>query len=323
MAFDCLRAACLLALTVMLSVPAMAGPSAYVATTSRLELNEIQLEVVATAEFIERLSDRAVEHFQKAGLLPPSLNRPPLPHAAVLQLKLNPEPLQDACPGKVQYAPSLTLSEPVVVPRNGIVMEGYTWIMQQDAQVREPVTISQLEADLDTFVSQFIIDYSTANRGRDMNEALFPSKQHPTDPPGVSADLITPGNASLRDLRNRPLRVEVLADRGTRPLTEKASRQLMQAEIPVSHHPTEDPEVILSIELIQKPLEDQCPGKVLYESGLYLVEEVRIQRNPNVMIWSDTWLREDVRIVSPVSAQQLETDQERLLEQFIRSFQSR
>jgi len=298
----------------------MAGSSAYVATTNHLDLSRIQLEVVAAAEFIERLSDRAVRHFQKAGLLQPSLNRSPVPHPAILKFNLNPEPLQRTCPGKVRYTPSLTLSEPVVLPRNGIVMEGYTWIMQSDPQVREPLTIVQLEADLDTFVNQFISDYNAANRGRQGNDALFTSES-PANSSDVSEALLPPGDASLRDLLNRPLRVKVLADREIKLLMAKASQQLTQAEIPVNHNPTEDADVILSVEFTQKSLEDQCPGKVLYESGVYLVEEVRIRRNPNVLFWSDTWFREDVRIVSPLNVQ-LEADQERLLEQFIRSFQS-
>ncbi|OGW48815.1 MAG: hypothetical protein A2V62_09405 [Nitrospirae bacterium RBG_19FT_COMBO_58_9] len=76
----------------------------------------------------------------------------------------------------------------------------------------------------------------------------------------------------------------------------------------------------MSIESIQRPVEGQCPGKILYESGLFLVEEVQIERNPQILIWSDTWIRETLQVVSPMSLQQLALDQDALLKQFIHSF---
>jgi hypothetical protein len=38
-----------------------------------------------------------------------------------------------------------------------------------------------------------------------------------------------------------------------------------------------------------------------------------------ISIWSDTWLREAVQIVPPLSLHQLESDQDALLQEFIRA----
>jgi hypothetical protein len=95
--------------------------------------------------------------------------------------------------------------------------------------------------------------------------------------------------------------------------------QLAAAGLPASPAQTGSGAVTLGIELLQQPLEDRCPGYVLYTRGLYLVEQVRIVRNPMISIWSDTWLREAVQIVPPLSLHQLESDQDALLQEFIRA----
>jgi len=79
----------------------------------------------------------------------------------------------------------------------------------------------------------------------------------------------------------------------------------------------------MSLELTQRALDDRCPGKVLYEQGLYLVEQVRVTRRPLVSLWSDTWLQESVRIVPPRSLRELETDQRLLLQEFLQSHATR
>ena len=82
-------------------------------------------------------------------------------------------------------------------------------------------------------------------------------------------------------------------------------------------------QVSLGVELTQQTLEDRCPGKVLYESGLYLVEQVQIGRNRQVSIWSDTWMRETIAVVTPRTQAQLESDQDALLRQFIDALNTR
>lgn len=100
-------------------------------------------------------------------------------------------------------------------------------------------------------------------------------------------------------------------------------QQLTEAGLSLSEEPNGNTAVTVGVELIQRSLDNQCPGRVLYEQGLYLVEQVRIKRNPQVSIWSDTWLRESVGIVPPVPIHQLDVDQDALVQQFIESFQTK
>jgi hypothetical protein len=126
----------------------------------------------------------------------------------------------------------------------------------------------------------------------------------------------------LKDLHIESLQLSVMAGRSTKRLPTQAVEQLIKAGLSLPASRGGNGAVTLGIELIERSIEGQCPGRVLYEQGVYLVEEVRIARNPRILIWSDTWLREAVRIVSPVPLQQLESDQNALLREFIRAIQS-
>jgi hypothetical protein len=105
-------------------------------------------------------------------------------------------------------------------------------------------------------------------------------------------------------------------------LEERAVRQLTAAGLSAAAPSGTEAPLTLSIELVQQSLQDRCPGLVLYEAGVFLVEEVQLRRNPSAVIWSDTWMREQVRIVPPVTRAQLETDLDALIEQFIRSIRT-
>jgi len=305
----------------------MAAITAYVATTQDLDLDQVQFVVVASPALRARLYDRAMALFGKVDLPLPHAGNSHGPATATLTLTLDPHPLDTSCPGKVLYRPSLLLVEPVIIPRNSVVMNDTTWLLDTPAQVRDPVEISKLETDLDRLIQQFITDYKAENprwqsRGASPHPKGPRADHEPTNQ--IRSDVNdAQSNASLELLDVDRLQVHVSAGRFRHPLTNRATQHLRKAGLSAPLDGKGNGAVTLGVELTQQSLEDQCPGNVLYESGLYLVEEVRIKRNPRVFIWSDTWLRETMQIVAPVPLRQLESDQDALLNQFIRSFQAR
>jgi hypothetical protein len=303
---------------VCLPTTSIAATTGYRNTTEELDLSRVRLVVVASTELKEALHNRTVALFKSAGLSLPDSGSSKAPRLATLTLTLNPQPLTDICPGKVLYAPSLALTEPVTIQRTSAVIQDSTWLFGSSLQVREPITDEQIEADLDGLINQFIEDYKAAN-------PQDRSQDKPATP-----DLGNSQRLSLApDLDDRPedrslqaipaLTLSVLAERWSSALKAEAVRQLAEAGLRLIPDAAEDGAVTLSLELTQRALGDHCPGKVLYERGLYLVEEVRITRRPRVLLWIDTWLQESVRIVPPLSRQGLESDLRLLLQEFIRT----
>lgn len=309
-----------------LSANGMAASTAYVDTTGNLDLNQIQFVVVASPDFRAQLHARATMLFAKAGLPLPASDEshPPI---ATLTLTLDPHPLGDTCPGKVLYTPSLALTEPVIIPRNAVVMNDMTWLLATETHVREPVALSRLEADLDGFIGQFITDYKAGNPGRHSEEKPSLTDNLRTDHkparPVVSEKNDAQGTAGLKNLNVNTLQVFVLAGRSSEALTARALHQLNEAGLRVAPERNANSAVTLGIELTQRSLDDHCPGTVLYERGIYLVEQVLVMRSPRVSLWSDTWLRETTQVVPPVPPHQLASDQDALIQQFIRSFQAK
>lgn len=304
----------------------IAATSAYVQTTQGLDLNLVRFVISTPPEFTARLSERATTLFAKAGLPLPDSDGRNRPFIAMLTLTLNPQPLSDACPGQVLYSPSLALTEPVTVPRNSVVINDVTWLAHTGAQVREPVTVPELERDLEKFIHQFITDYHAANTGsRPSISGDSPATVHPDIPlPGSvpPAPSNVQDNSALKAFRIDQLQVSVSAGRYTKPLTARALQQFSEAGLSLSTWHSRNGRLTLGVELHQQPLEDRCPGKVLYESGLYLVEQVQLTRNPLVSIWSDSWIRETAQVVAPRAQAQLESDQHALLRQFIDSLKT-
>ena len=305
----------------------MAAITAYATTTQNLDLRQVQFVVVASPEVRARLYDRTMTLFAKAYLPLPHAGDSNSPAKATLILTLDPQPLDASCPDKVLYRPSLLLVEPVIIQRNSVVMNDTTWLLETPTQVREPVEISKLETDLDRLIQQFITDYKVGNPGW-QSQGISPNPRRPRADHEPTSLILSEANdaqanSSLRHLNVDTLQVHISAGRYSQPLTTRAIQYLRQAGLSVPPDGKGDGAVTLGVELTQQTLEDQCPGNVLYESGLYLVEEVRVKRNPQVSIWSDTWLRETMQIVAPVPLRQLESDQDALLKQFIRSFQAR
>lgn len=287
-----------------------AATSAYAQTLEELDLNRVQLVISAPPDVTSLLARRATAIFTKAGLPLIQSDRPHIPFIATLTLNLTPQSSADTCPGHLFYAPSLALTEPVIIPRNSVIITDTTWLAHTGTQVRTPVAVEELERDLDGFIDQFIADYRAANPG---GPAFLPGA--PPAPIPAHANQTSALNALPLD----HLQISVSAGQFTRPLTARAIQQFTTAGHPISTGTHRKGQLTLGIELIQQPLTNQCPEKVLYESGLFLVEQVQLKRNPRVSIWSDTWLRESRQIVSPRSQEQLESDQDALLQQFLDS----
>lgn len=308
---------CVVAMT---PVSAHGGSAQFAMPTHGLDLKQVQLVVVAAPELRDRLYGHAMAQFAKAGLSLPSPDQPHAPFAATLKLILDPQPLHETCPGKVLYGPSLALIEPVVLPRNSVVWRDITWSTSSEPRVHEPLSAVQLEEDLEKLIDQFVTSYKHANPGWQSRE----TERFPDPAPSLVLDSAgARGDAGLKNLPVNMLELSVMAGRWTIPLTTRAVHQLTKAGLPISRNRHGSGAVTLSVELIQRSIGDHCPGKVLYESGLYVVEEVQVQRNPRIPIWTDTWARESIRIVAPVSLQQLESDQDALLRQFIHSLQAK
>lgn len=303
-----------------------AATSAYVQTAEGLDLHRVRFAISAPPDFTAQLFQRATALFTEAGLPLTRSDSPHKPFIATLTLTLSPQPLSDTCPGHVLYSPSLALTEPVIIPRSSVIISDVTWLAHTGAQVREPVTVSELERDLDAFIHQFITDYRAANAGsRSSIPEDLPAIPHPdAPPPGSAISALDNGHSdsALNALHIDQLRVSVSAGRYSRLLTTRAIQQFSMAGHSLSPGHGRNSRLTLGVELIQQPLEDRCPGKALYESGLYLVEQVQLARNQRVSIWSDTWLRETTQVVAPRSPEQLESDQDALLRQFIDSLKT-
>jgi hypothetical protein len=145
------------------SATGMAASTAYVTTTQQLDLNHVQFVIVAPPKLRARLYEKAMAHFTKAGLPLPAADQS---RTATLTLMLDPQPQENACPGKVLYTPSLTLVEPVIIARNSVLLNDITWIHEGKTQIRTPVGPSQFERDLDALILQFIADYHAGNPWR-------------------------------------------------------------------------------------------------------------------------------------------------------------
>ena len=300
-------------LMVFLSATSLAATTAYVKTTEQLDLTRIRLLIIAPSALQEPLRHRVMRHFAQAGLPLPESDSSQEPSPALLTLTLNPRTVEHTCPGKVLYAPSLELTELVTAPRTGAVYQDTTWVFSSEPDVLEAVTAQHLDEDLDRLVTQFITDYHTAN--------CAPPSQGPHSSPLPSNAAPSHQDRRLGDLRT--IRVSVLAGPWSSTLKAAMVRQLASEGIASPSNVADSDIVDLSLELIQSPLGDQCPGYVLYERGLYLVEQTQVARRPEVRIWSDTWSQHSLQIVPPRSRQELEADQAELVRTFLSSHHAR
>lgn len=213
------------------------------------------------------------------------------------------------------------LTEPVTLLRTGVVYQDTTWMFPLDARVLDSVTSQHMEQDLDRFVTQFITDYNAVNRSERFRESLPAPLAESTAPTSLAPDQ-NPTH-QIRRLGNLHAdRLSVLAGSWSSALRDAAARQLLAAGIRPSSDVADSEAIDLSLELIEHPLGDHCPGHILYGRGLYLIEEVQVARRPAVRFWSDTWVQDSIQIVSPRSRWDLETDQADLLRTLLRAYQS-
>lgn len=290
-----------------------------------LDSHHIRLVVASAPEMTDRFRERVTHIFITAGLPLYSQAQTHTAPTALLKLTLNPAPLGEICPTKVLYTPSLVLIEPVIVPRNSEVMQDITWSAETSPQARPPLTIEELEQDLDWLVSRFIEAYQLANPAR-RQQKVESEQTNSMNPHGDDAPArLTPDTrtgVSMHGLALDRVQLSAVAGRLTSPLATRALRQFTAAGLPMSLEPQGQDTASLSLEMTQRPIGEHCPGKVLYEAGLFLVEQVSLIRNQRIRIWSDTWTREHIQIVPPVSVEQLESDQESLVGEFLRAFQA-
>jgi len=298
----------------------IAATTAYMSSTEDLNLRQVQLVVVASDQLRESLHNQALARFAETGLpLPtayPFQTSPP----TVLTLTLDPRPIGDHCPGKVLYAPSLALTEPVTIARTGSTILDTTWLFEIGTEVRRPVDHDRIKADLDLLINQFITDYKTASR--QPRESQTPPNKDSEPQSSMTHDM-PDRHAALELQKIRVFSLSVLAEQWSSTLKTNAVRQLTEAGLRSLDGVVGNDPVSLSLELIQRSIDDHCRGKFIYQRGLYLVEQVRIARQPSVMLWSDTWFQEAVLVVPPLSRKELEADQHMLIQKFLHSRESK
>jgi hypothetical protein len=311
-----LRSTCSLVMLTLVfyAATSAAATTAYMSSTEQLDLRQVQLVVVAADQLRESLRKRALARFTEAGLSLPSAysfqTSPPI----VLTLTLHPRPIGDLCPGKVLYAPSLTLTETVTIARTGSVIQDTTWLFETGTEIRGPVDHDRIKADVDLLIHQFITDYKTANH--QLREGHTPPNKE-SEPRFAMAPDMPDRHTALELQKIRMFSLSVLAQQWSSTLKANAVRDLAEAGLRSIDDVAGTGAVSLSLELIQRSIDEHCRGKIIYERGFYLVEQVRITRRPVVMLWSDTWFEESVLVVPPLSRKELEADQRMLIQKFL------
>lgn len=301
----------------------LSGPEAGVAQSPALlrgiDLKQVGLEIVAPSDLRGRLQEQILTRFAQAGYSLSNSSGAHQPKTTTLALTVLHEPLHDGCPDKTLQSLSLSIIDSVVIVRNGVAMRDRTWSLEIEPRVRSPLSSSEWEQAVSRLLDRFLDDYEHANPPA--AESADQQSRHPKTP--RRPDLPDAGSeAGLIDLSPDHIRLSVLANRSARTLTRRAYDRLAQADIALSRDGHEQAVVTLGVELVEHPLGGDCPGHVLYETGLFLVEEVRSERAPDLRRWTDTWTRQSIRVVPPVSEIQRESDQDALLDEFIRSIRT-
>jgi hypothetical protein len=301
-----------------------------VPTTTGLDFSQVDFIVVSQPEYQERLYSRALRQLKEAGIYKEESDHA-TKKSATLTLTLKPELIGTGCPGKFLYAPSLMLTEEVIVERNGVSIQDVTWSSKRAAYPVPLRSIDEIEADLDDFISRFIVNYKMGNPAvssqKELREAVGPkhsavqklalAEKDPQRPMGGH-----PTNASLRGLDMGSVKFMLWAGSSTKPLSARAIERALKEGLKLSFKPNVETPATLTLRLDPRSIEEACPGKVLYESSLELVEQVKIKRNPAIYIWSTTWSKHKTNITDPVPLRKLETDVDELLDQFAASYNS-
>jgi hypothetical protein len=309
-------------------VPTTAGQT--IPTTTGLDFSQVDFSVVSQPEHQERLYSRALRQLKEAGIYKAEFGHA-TKKTATLTLTLKPELIGNACSGKVLYAPSLKLMEEVIVERNGVSIQDVTWSSEQAPYPVLPRSLQEIEADLDGLISRFIVNYKMGNPAvssqRDFHEG--DGLKHNAVPKLMLAEKDLqkplserPVDASLRGLDLESVNFMLWAGASSKPLKAQAIERAAKAGIKLVFNPNAKTPITLNLRLDARSLDEACPGKVLYDASLELVEQVKIKRNPAIYIWATPWSRHKTQFADAVSFKQLETDVNELLDQFTASYKS-
>jgi hypothetical protein len=131
-----------------------------------------------------------------------------------------------------------------------------------------------------------------------------------------------PGRLSILrklDVRKVGLRIDSQAEVSQR-LRARAIARLKKVGLePASDLPGTPVDAVLVLVVNQIPLGKKCAGKVLYDSKIYLIDDVTIKRDPEIKLEAITWSLAPGHpsVVEAVPIESLEADADRLIDQFI------
>jgi hypothetical protein len=295
-------------------------------TTKDLNPAQVQFVVNTHPEFLKRFSSLAIGELKKAGINVTGSDGTSADKPAKLLLTLKQEPLNDVCPGSVSYAASLALIEDVIIERSGEVIKDSTWLGAQLPDIRrQSLTGEEMERDLHQLIARFIINFKLANPG------TSPQHSSPQDVEQerkiVDSDKKRPmekvsSSATLRNLNLERVSFSSWAGVSTKDLHDRVLAMALKEGIELKSVPVENiPQ--LSLTLDYRKSDEVCAGKGIYIAKLELAESVKIRRPPGVHVWTTTWVRQITRISEPPRKEQMETDSDELLGQFIAAYKSR
>ena len=313
------------------------GEASDIPTTVGLDMDTVYLEVVSPPALKDRLVIQARDLFTQYEL-PPLVAKPLAHHRSTLKLHLMAEPIGALCPDALLYEPIIMLTSKVLVERKSrpIQIQALTWSSEAPAHTIEKRSVRQvIEEDGKEFIEKFI-GYNRFSR------AAYPEyyANSPTIPlagenePSSLSPRVPTDQASLEGLQLKHLEFTV---GGRGPLetfnmdrvkyaawTEQYKRQFKsfaQSQNPdarlslsQSHSGTINKRLLLNFEMW--PAQTACPHLRIYEASMRLSEPVQIRRNGLSFI-TDTWIRRKVSVVKAVDFEQLQTDGNALMAEFI------
>ena len=318
-------------------------------TTTGLKIEQTVVELLTSKNNEGSLRKRIADRFSQAGLPVLSDSQKITGQDVTLRFTQQEIPLDPTCPKKVFYMARRELIEPVTIKRSDERIIVGHWDVANEPEIRDPVPIVELESNLDRQLGTFLYNYQLGKNTSALyeqtddirnraggtrkdsthNDALQPRKvQRQRFAPSydhLSGDtFIVMEEEVWGSLRGLSME-NVFFDKwdksytGFRPMRD----QLLKAQLVprVLFSEVKDPQsaakLVLTMEM--QPLNDMCPGNVLYKSGLALREQVFIERN-GIQTWADSWGSYRVEIRRPLSEKEFDNEQLRLISQFITDY---
>ena len=294
-------------------------------TTKDLNPAQVQFAVNTHPEFLKRFSTLAMRDLREAGINVTRSDDASADKPAKLLLTLKQEPLNGVCPGMVSYEASLALIEDVVLERSGEVIKDSTWEGTQPPYVRrQSLTGQEMERDLHELIGRFIINFKLGN------PATSPPPSSPRDVERDKKSIDAENKRSIEKvpsrvpLRNLNLDLVYFSSRAGalgKALHDRALAMASKEGIELKTVQGGN-NLELSLNLDYGKSDEVCAGTDIYSARLALEELVRIQRPPGLYVWTTTWVRQIRRVSAPPSKEQMETDSNELLGQFIAAYKS-